>query len=91
MPTVGTKRFGYGDKGKKEALQYAKRTGQEVEYKDGYSDGGSVGLVHIQSMDKQKDKYMPKGVRPAKGSDPSYAGRGCGTRGMIGSTKRNIS
>jgi len=91
MPTVGTREFGYGDKDKDEALKYAKRTGQEVEYSKGYSHGGSAGLVHVQSMKKQEDKYMPKGTRPAKGADPAYAGRGCGTRGMIGATKRNIS
>jgi hypothetical protein len=91
MPKVGTEEFGYSDREKIMAHAYAEKTGQEVEYTKGYAHGGSTGLVHTQSMTKQKDKYMPKGVRPAKGADPSYAGRGCGTRGMIGSTKRNIS
>ena len=91
MPNVGGREFGYTPQGLKDAQKYADETGQKVEYKQGYAHGGSVGLSHNQTMTKDKPKYMPKGTRPAIGSDPEYAGRGCGTRGMIGSSKKVVS
>lgn len=32
MPTVGTKHFGYSEKGKKAAKAYAKKMGKKVKY-----------------------------------------------------------
>lgn len=90
MPKVGTDEFSYTPKGMREAELHAKRTGQKVEYKQGYAHGGSVGLSHNQTMAENKPKYMPKGTRLAKGADPAYANRGCGTRGMIGSKKDGL-
>ena len=91
MPKVGTKEFEYSDRGKSMAHAYAEKTGQEVEYAKGYAHGGPVGVVHTQSMTKQKDKYMPKGVKLAKGADPAYINRGCGTMGMIGAKRKEIT
>jgi len=90
MPRVGTKDFKYNKEGDAMAHAYAERTGQKVEYKQGYAHGGSVGLSHNQTMAENKPKYMPKGTRLAKGADPAYANRGCGTRGMIGSKKDGL-
>jgi hypothetical protein len=91
MPKVGGREFGYTPEGLKKAEEYAQQTGQKVEYKQGYAHGGSVGLSHNQTMVEDKPKYMPKGTRPAIGSDPEYAGRGCGTRGMIGYKNKGVS
>lgn len=33
MPTVGKKKFGYGRKGKEDAVRHAKKTGQKVKSK----------------------------------------------------------
>ena len=33
MPTVGKKKFGYGRKGKEDAVRHAKNTGQKVKSK----------------------------------------------------------
>lgn len=46
MPTVGTKKYSYDEKGMKEAEQESMRTGIPVEFEDKnyaqYSGGGSV-------------------------------------------------
>lgn len=90
MPDVGGRSFGYTPEEIRKAKAYAMETGQEVKYKEGYAHGGSVGLSHNQSMPDKKEKWMPKGTKLAIGADPEYANRGCGTRGMIGSSKKGV-
>jgi hypothetical protein len=81
-------------------VEYGKKKGGKKKkkgYAKGYAHGGSVelddspvGIIHTQLMTPQKSLYSPKGTKLASGADPSHAGRGCGTRGMIGFKKSEV-
>ncbi len=69
MPMVGTKKFAYTEKGKKEAKEYAKKTGKDGSMYRGYFCPAPKGAfdkcknVYLKTSDSAWNTFVPDQVK----------------------------